>query len=122
MLSHYVRYDYIAAIVVIFTPLSIFVARFISKPAFNRFKKQSTIKASTRLVLSNEMITNEKIVQSFQMEKENNGVMKSINDELENIGIKAVFFSSIANPSTRFINAIIYAGVALDWSFALLTT
>lgn len=102
----------IAAVVVIFTPLSIFVARFISKSTFNLFKKQSTIKASQTGFI-NEMITNEKIVQSFQMEKENNEVMKKYNDELENIGIKAVFFSSIANPSTRFINAIIYAGVAL---------
>ena len=67
------------------------------------------------------MITNEKVVQTFQMEKENNAKLQGMNNELEKVGIKAVFFSSIVNPTTRFINALIYAGVALTGAMLCLS-
>lgn len=102
----------IALVVFILTPLSLFVARYISKSTFNLFKKQSEIKARQTSFV-NEMITNQKVVQAFLMEENNNIEFEKINSDLEITSTKAVFFSSLVNPSTRFINAIIYAGVAL---------
>ena len=105
--------NYIIALVVfILTPLSIFFARFISKSTYSLFKKQSQIKAKQSGFV-NEMITNQKVVQVFNMEEQNNDRFDIINQELEKTTTKAVFFSSLVNPSTRFINALIYAGVAL---------
>ena len=120
----------IALVVILLTPLPLFVARFISKSTYSLFKKQSVIKAKQTGFI-NEMITNEKVVQTFQMEKENNMQKQQIrdyeekyeakNNELEKVGIKAVFFSSIVNPTTRFINALIYAGVALTGAMLCLS-
>ena len=110
----------IALVVILLTPLPLFVARFISKSTYSLFKKQSVIKAKQTGFI-NEMITNEKVVQTFQMEKENNAKLQGMNNELEKVGIKAVFFSSIVNPTTRFINALIYAGVALTGAMLCLS-
>lgn len=105
--------DYRIALVVFFlTPLSLFVARFISNSTYNLFKKQSKIRASQTSFI-NEMITNINVVQQFNMEDDNLTYFEDINKKLENVSTKAVFFSSMVNPVTRFINSIIYASVAL---------
>lgn len=102
----------IALVVFILTPLSLFVARFISNSTYKLFKKQATIR-SKQTSLINEMITNQKVVQQFNMEKENFATFDEINKQLEKTSTNAVFFSSLVNPVTRFINSIIYSSVAL---------
>lgn len=102
----------IALVVLVLTPLSLLIARFITKSTYSLFKKQSQIKAKQSGFI-NEMITSMKVVQAFNHEKENEKDFDKINDELEKVTTNAVFFSSLVNPSTRFINAIVYAGVAL---------
>ncbi len=110
----------IALVVFLLTPLSIFVARFISRSTYRLFRKQSEIKArQTGFV--NEMIGSMKVVQAFRMEKENSRTFEKINADLEKSSISAVFFSSLVNPSTRFINALIYAGVALTGALICLS-
>lgn len=101
----------IALVVFILTPLSLLIARFISKSTYSLFKKQSVVKAKQTGFI-NEMITNEKVVQLFDMKKEISDESLNLNNEIEKVGTKAIFFSSLVNPSTRFINAMIYAGVA----------
>ena len=103
---------FIALIVIFVTPLSLFVARFITKNTYNLFKKQSTIKAEQTAFID-EMIGNIKVVEAYNHEDENLERFEKINNDLEKCSLKAIFFSSLTNPCTRFVNAVVYALVAL---------
>ena len=104
---------WITAVVVIVTPLSLFVAKFIASKTFSMFKKQSETRGEQTAFIE-EMIGNLKVVQAYNHEKENIEKFDEINDRLTNASLRAIFFSSITNPSTRFINSIVYTGVALS--------
>ena len=98
--------------VVVATPLSLFVASFIAKRTYNLFKKQSETRAE-QTALIDEMIGSHKAVVAFAHEDEALRDFDEINTRLETVSRKAVFFSSLVNPSTRFVNNLVYAGVAL---------
>lgn len=102
----------ITLIVVLITPLSFFVASFVAKRTFNMFQAQS-IKRGEMTNHINEMITGQKIVKAYSHEEESKAKFEQINKELESVGVKALFFSSITNPSTRFINGLVYSGVGI---------
>lgn len=101
----------IALVVIVLTPLSLFVAAFISKKSFKTFKAQAQIKGEMGGFL-NEMITNQRMVIAYHQQKANNEKFKRIDADLYAVGVKAQFNSSLTNPSTRFVNAIVYAAVA----------
>lgn len=109
----------IAAIVVVLTPLSLLLARFIATKSFALFKEQSSAR-SDQTAFVDEMVGNLSVVKAFAHEDENLSVFDKINDRLEESSIKATFISSLTNPGTRFINNIVYAAVALFGSFACL--
>ena len=102
----------VAIVVVILTPLSLFVAKFIAKKTFNMFKEQSAAKGA-QTALIDEMIGNEKLVRAFGYESRASERFKEANEKLEKISLKAIFFSSLVNPTTRFVNSVVYAVVAL---------
>lgn len=109
----------IAIIVIILTPLSLFIAKFISKRTYHLFEKQSEIRGEETAFL-NEMVVNQKTVIAYGEEKNNIDKFIKINNRLEEVGIKASFFSAITNPCTRFVNNIVYACVAFAGaSFAI---
>ena len=102
----------ITFVVVLLTPVSLFVASFIAKRTFSMFHKQSETRG--RLTsLTDEMVGNEKIVQAFGYEKRAQERFDVINEELKECSVKAIFYSSITNPATRFVNGLVYAGVAI---------
>lgn len=102
----------ITIIVVVLTPLSLFIAAFIARNTFNMFHKQS--KARGRLTsLIDEMIGNQKIVQAFAYEDDAKERFAHLNKDLEKCSLQAIFFSSLVNPSTRFVNSLVYAGVGI---------
>lgn len=105
----------IAIIVVVMTPLSLFVAAFIAKSTFNLFKKQAEVRGE-QTALIDEMIGEHKTVVAFSQEENVIERFDKINDELGRISLKALFFSSTVNPSTRFVNNLVYAAVALAGS------
>ena len=102
----------ITAVVVVLTPLSLVVASFISKRTYSLFKKQSEARARQTAVI-NESIGNLKVVKAFSHEDESLEEFDLTNEELQKTSVKAIFFSSLVNPTTRFVNALVYAGVAL---------
>jgi len=102
----------ITFIVVILTPLSLFVADFIAKRTYSMFKLQSETRGE-QTSLIDEMIGNAKIVQAFSYQEEALKRFDEINKRLEKHSLRAVFFSSLTNPCTRFINNLVYAAVAL---------
>ena len=102
----------IALIVIVITPLSFFVASFVAKRTFNMFQAQS-IKRGEMTSHINEMITGQKIVKAYNYENESMKRFEKINGELEIVGVKALFFSAITNPATRFINGLVYSGVGI---------
>ncbi len=102
----------ITAMIIVMTPLSFLVAKFIASRSFNMFKKQTETRG-TQTALINELIGNEKIVKAFGYEKRASERFSTINEELRDYSQKAVFFSSLTNPSTRAVNNVIYALVAL---------
>lgn len=102
----------ISCMVVMLTPLSFLVARFISGRSYRLFRRQSEIRGR-QTALIDEMIGNQKAVKAFGYESRASERFSDINDELTKVGTQAVFFSSLTNPSTRFVNNIVYAGVAL---------
>ncbi len=107
----------ITLVVVLVTPLSLFVASFIAKKTFSMFKLQSQTRGEmTSLV--NEMIGNEKVVQAFGYEDEAQKRFEEINSRLHKCSLRAIFFSSITNPSTRFVNSMVYASVGVVGAFA----
>ena len=100
----------IALIVVLLTPLSLFVASFIAKKTYSMFKKQSETRGEITSHI-NEMVGNQKLVKAFGREEASEEKFDEINERLTGYSLKASFFSSMVNPSTRLINAIVYAGV-----------
>ncbi|MBO5622533.1 MAG: ABC transporter ATP-binding protein, partial [Butyrivibrio sp.] len=107
----------IALVVVVLTPISLFVAKFIASKSFVLFKKQSEAR-SDQTAFVDEMIGNLSVVKAFAHEDENMEYFERINDRLEKTSVKATFFSSLTNPSTRFVNNLVYAAVALFGAFA----
>ncbi len=102
----------ITVVVVIITPLSFLVASFIARKTFMMFKLQSETRGEQTAFID-EMIGNQKVVQAFSHEDESLEKFDEINDRLQAASLKAIFFSSITNPSTRFVNNLVYAGVAI---------
>ena len=109
---------WITMLVIVLTPLSFFVARFISSRSFHMFRKQSDARGR-QTALIEEMIGNQKIVQAFGYEDKSSARFAEINQELKECSQKAIFYSSLTNPSTRFVNNVIYAGVALAGAFMI---
>lgn len=109
----------ITAVVVIITPVSLFVASFIAKKTFRMFKLQSETRGE-QTALINEMIGNQKVVQSFNREGKTLEKFDEINGRLEKCSLRAIFFSSLTNPCTRFVNSVVYTGVGLTGAFAVL--
>jgi ATP-binding cassette subfamily B protein len=109
----------IALVVFVVTPLSLFVASFIARKTYGMFKLQTQTRGE-QTALINEMITNQKVVQSFNREDEVIEQFDEINERLKNCSLRATFFSSLVNPSTRVVNNIVYAGVALTGGFSVI--
>lgn len=103
----------ITLVVVCLTPLSLVVANYIAKNTFSLFKEQSVTRGEQTAYID-EMIGNQKIVQAFSREAISLEVFDETNERLEKCSLKAIFFSSLTNPCTRFINSLVYAGVALS--------
>lgn len=102
----------IAVVVVVATPLSLFVAKFIASRTYRMFRLQTETRGQQTAFID-EMIGNQKVVQTFSHEDKSLRDFDVINDRLAEYSLKATFFSSLSNPSTRFVNSVIYAGVAL---------
>lgn len=102
----------IAAVVVVLTPLSIFVARFIATRTSRFFRKQAEIRGE-ETALINELVEGARVVKAFGREKETHERFDEVNKRLEEVSLKATFFSSLTNPSTRMVNNIVYAAVTL---------
>ena len=102
----------ITLVVVCITPLSLVVAGFLAKRSYGYFQSQSTVRGKqTELV--KEMIEGQKVVQAFGHEAESLAAFDAVNGQLQDVSLKAIFFSSLTNPATRFVNNIVYAGVGL---------
>lgn len=110
----------IALVVVVVTPLSLFVAKFIATKTYKLFKNQSEIRGEQTAFIE-EMIENQKVVQAYTHEDENEEVFDEVNQRLCESSVKAIFFSAISNPSTRFVNNLVYAGVALTGALMAIT-
>lgn len=106
----------IAIIVVVLTPVSLFVAAFIARRTYQMFLKQSETRGE-QTALIEEMIGNQKVVQAFGQEEEVSSRFDEINERLAGYSLRGIFFSSITNPSTRFVNALVYAAVGIFGAF-----
>ena len=102
----------ITLVVVCITPLSLVVAGFLAKRSYGYFQSQSTVRGK-QTALVNEMIEGQKVVQAFGHEAESLAAFDAVNGQLQDVSLKAIFFSSLTNPATRFVNNIVYAGVGL---------
>lgn len=109
----------ITAVVVLITPVSLFVASFIAKKTFRMFQLQSTTRGE-QTTLINEMITNHKEVKAFGREAAVMEDFDEINGRLEKCSLRAIFFSSLTNPCTRFVNSLVYMGVGLTGSLSVI--
>ena len=107
----------IALVVVALTPLSIFVARFIATHTYSMFKVQSETRAEMTSLVE-ELVGNEHLVRAFGYESRAEARFEHINLDLQKCGVRAVFFSSLTNPCTRFVNALVYAAVGVLGAFA----
>lgn len=103
---------FITAVVVLLTPLSLFVASFIAKKTFTMFQRQSEARGELT-ALTDEMLGNMKLVQAFGRESQVQSRFEALSKRLEGYSLKAVFFSSITNPATRFVNSMVYAAVGM---------
>lgn len=113
-------YNWIIALAVFFiTPLSLFVAKFISNRTYSLFKKASAIRGEQTAFVE-EMVGNLKVVKAFGREDENKQKFDEINEDLTKASLSSIFYSSLTNPSTRFVNAIVYAAVALAGALTLI--
>lgn len=108
----------IALIVFVITPLSLFVAKYIASKTYSLFKNTSEIRGEQTAFID-EMIGNLKIVKAFNREDENMEKFDGINERLTKASLKSIFYSSLTNPSTRFVNAVVYAAVALSGALML---
>lgn len=111
----------IAVVVVLVTPLSLFIARFIANRTYRMFRLQSETRGQQTAFID-EMIGNQKVVQAFSHEGEALEEFDKINDRLADCSLKATFFSSLTNPCTRFVNSVVYAGVALAGALICIAT
>ena len=102
----------ITLVVVCITPLSLVVASFLAKRSYKYFQGQSTVRGE-QTALVNEMIEGQKVMQAFGHEAESLAAFDEVNGRLQSVSLKAIFFSSMTNPATRFVNNIVYAGVGL---------
>ena len=102
----------ITLVVVCITPLSLVVAGFLAKHSYGYFQGQSTVRGK-QTALVNEMVEGQKVVQAFGHEAESLAAFDEVNGQLQDVSLKAIFFSSLTNPATRFVNNIVYAGVGL---------
>lgn len=102
----------ITAVVVVLTPLSLLVARYIATHTYDMFRSQSALRGE-QTALIEEMVDNQKIVKAFSHENEALQAFDDVNERLSKTSLRATFYSSLVNPSTRFINSTVYAGVAL---------
>ena len=107
----------ITLVVVCITPLSLVVAGFLAKRSYGYFQSQSTVRGK-QTALVNEMIEGQKVVQAFGHEAESLAAFDEVNGQLQDVSLKAIFFSSLTNPATRFVNNIVYAGVGLVGALA----
>lgn len=111
----------ITALVVVLTPISLFTASFIAKSTYSMFKVQSEVRGE-QTALVDEMIGSQKVVQAFSYEDESLKRFDEINGRLTKASIKAIFFSSLTNPTTRFINSLIYAAVGLTGAISVINS
>lgn len=110
----------ITLVVVIITPVSLFVASFIAKKTYQMFRLQSETRGE-QTALIDEMIGNQKVVQAFGHEDEALEKFDEINERLQKCSLRAIFFSSTTNPSTRFVNSLVYTGVGITGAFTVIT-
>lgn len=119
-LAFMISINYVIAIVVVcLTPISLLIASFISKRTFSLFKVQSEARA-TQTSIIDECIGNIKVVKAFSHEDEAQKEFDEANERLSKASVKAIFFSSLVNPTTRFVNALVYASVALVGAFMVI--
>ncbi|MBR4537798.1 MAG: ABC transporter ATP-binding protein [Clostridia bacterium] len=111
----------IAAVVVLLTPLSFVVARFIATHTYSFFKQQSETRGEQTAFID-EMLGNQKVVKAFGQEEKSVEKFDEINERLEKCSLKAIFYSSLTNPCTRFVNNVVYAAVALSGALVCVTT
>lgn len=109
----------ITLVVVVITPVSLLVAGFIARKTFSMFKLQSETRGE-QTALINEMVGNQKVVQAFNREDETLEKFDEINERLEKCSLRAIFFSSLTNPCTRFVNSLVYTGVGLTGALAVI--
>lgn len=109
----------ITLVVVVITPVSLLVASFIARKTFSMFKLQSETRGE-QTALINEMVGNQKVVQAFNREDETLEKFDEINERLEKCSLRAIFFSSLTNPCTRFVNSLVYTGVGLTGALAVI--
>ena len=110
----------IALVVILITPLSLVVANFIASKTYSMFR-QRTVTRGEQTGLIDETIGNIKVVQAFGHQKDSIAQFDEINDRLEKCSLKAIFFSSLTNPCTRFVNSVVYAGVGLTGALVAIT-
>lgn len=109
----------ITLVVVLVTPLSLFVSRFIARKTFLQFREQAEARGEQTAFID-EMIGNEKVVKAFSREQRALEQFDAMNERLQKTSLRAIFFSSLTNPSTRFINSVVYVGVGLTGAIAVL--
>lgn len=110
----------IALLVVVLTPVSLFVAAFIAKRTYSLFQAQSKVRAEMTSLVE-ELVGNQKVVTAFNYEEKAEERFYDVNHRLQKVGIKAIFFSSLTNPCTRFVNGLVYTGVGVFGGFVALT-
>lgn len=108
----------ITLVVVVLTPVSLFVAKFIAQKTYSMFRLQSQTRGE-QTALIDEMIGNQKVVQAYGQEKQIQEKFDEINGRLQKYSLRAIFFSSITNPATRFVNSLVYTGVGLTGALAV---
>lgn len=111
----------ITLVVIVITPISLFVASFIAKRTYVMFRRQSETRGEQTAFIE-EMIGNQKVVQAFGHEAEALETFDEMNERLEKYSLKAIFFSSLTNPTTRFVNSLVYTGVGLTGALSAMST
>ncbi len=111
----------IALVVVLLTPLSLFIASFIAKKTYSMFHTQSSVRAEQTAIID-EMVGNLKVVKAFSYEDDAIERFDEINTRLQKCSVKAIFFSSLVNPTTRFVNALVYAAVAFTGAYMVVNS
>lgn len=107
----------ITFVVVVITPVSLFVANFIAKKTYSMFRLQSETRGEQTAIIE-EMIGNQKVVQAYSHEDESLDQFDEVNERLQKCSLKAIFFSSLTNPCTRFVNSLVYTGVGITGAFS----